>query len=192
MERVDDVMLMAYVDGEVDAVTAREIEAAIAADPAVAARAQHLRESAAVARGAFADALHEPIPERLLAVFGATPIAATAGPAVTAAAPQPENVVRFAARRSISRTVIGWAMAASVGALVVGYGAGTWRVGGFAPEPAGLQNASASERWLDNIAGYYNVYANSLATKDWRPRTSSSSTSTPRTFPSSRNGSARS
>jgi anti-sigma factor RsiW len=65
MERVDDVMLMAYVDGEVDAATAREIEAAIAADPAVAARAQRLRNSAVMARAAFADALHEPVPERL-------------------------------------------------------------------------------------------------------------------------------
>jgi anti-sigma factor RsiW len=55
-------------------------------------------------------------------------------------------------------------MAASVAALVVGYSAGTWRLG--TPEPAGLQNASVSDRWLDNIAGYYNVYANSLATKD--------------------------
>ena len=32
-------------------------------------------------------------------------------------------------------------------------------------EPGGLQNAS-SDRWLDNIAAYYNVYTNSLATKD--------------------------
>jgi anti-sigma factor RsiW len=164
MDRVDDVMLMAYVDGEVDAATAREIEAAIAADPAVAARVQRLRNSTVLARAAFADALHEPVPERLLAVFGATAAIAPASAAAPVAGP--EKIVPLARRRttSPSRTLIGWAMAASVAALVVGYGAGTWRL--TTPEPAGLQNASLSDRWLDNIAGYYNVYANSLATKD--------------------------
>jgi anti-sigma factor RsiW len=101
----------------------------------------------------------------LLAVFGGAAVAAS--PAVTAApGPATEKVVPFAARRSVSssRTLIGWAMAASVAALVVGYGAGTWRL--VAPEPGGLQNASVSDRWLDNIAAYYNVYTNSLASKD--------------------------
>lgn len=164
-------MLMAYVDGEVDAATAREIEAAIAADPTVAARAQRLRDSAAVARAAFADALHEPLPDRLLQVFDAAP-AAAASAATAAASEAPAakaNVVALSARRMAAppRKIVGWAMAASVAALVIGYGAGTWRIGGFTvPEPGGLQNASVSERWLDNVAGYYNVYANSLATKD--------------------------
>jgi anti-sigma factor RsiW len=65
MARVDDVMLMAYVDGEVDATTARQIEHAIATDPELAARAKMFRESAALLRGAYAEAMHEEVPQRL-------------------------------------------------------------------------------------------------------------------------------
>lgn len=52
MTRVDDVMLMAYVDGEIDATTARQIEQAIGGDPALAARAKMFRDSASLLRGA--------------------------------------------------------------------------------------------------------------------------------------------
>jgi len=165
MNRVDDVMLMAYVDGEVDAATAREIEASIAADAAVAARVQMLRSSASLARSAFADVVHESVPDRLIAALGG-PVtqAAAATPAPTAAASA--KVVPFGPRRPSAtprRAVIGWAMAASLTALVIGYGAGTMYRS--APELGGLQNAS-SDRWLDNIASYYSIYTNSLATKD--------------------------
>jgi len=153
-------MLMAYVDGEVDAVTAREIEASIAADTTVAARVQMLRSSASLARSAFADVLHESVPDRLVAALGG-PVAQSAPPAAATA-----KVVAFGPRRAAAtprRAVIGWAMAASLTALVIGYGAGTMYRG--VPEPGGLQNAS-SDRWLDNIASYYSIYTNSLATKD--------------------------
>jgi anti-sigma factor RsiW len=169
MNRVDDVMLMAYVDGEVDAVTAREIEASIAADASVAARVQHLRASAVLAKSAFTDVLHEPVPDRLVAALGGPVMGMTAalrgGDAAAAAASA--KVVPFAKARTASagprRAVIGWAMAASLAALVVGYGAGT--IYHQMPEPGGLQNAS-SDRWLDNIAGYYNIYTSSLSNKD--------------------------
>ena len=70
MSRVDDVMLMAYVDGEVDAQTAREIETALTGDPALVLRVQQLRDGAMMARGAFAEVLHEPVPDRLIAALG--------------------------------------------------------------------------------------------------------------------------
>jgi len=166
MSRVDDVMLMAYVDGEMDAATAREIETALAGDPALMLRVQQLRDGAMMARGAFAEVLHEPVPERLIAALG--------GPAASAKADtgkvRGDNVVPL--KRSTSwlprRSAIGWAAAASVAALVIGYGAGEMRPQfGFGDLGlgGGLQNAS-SNRWLDNVAAYYHVYQNSLANKD--------------------------
>ena len=153
MNRVDDVMLMAYVDGEVDAATAREIEAAMAADPSVAARAQRMRESAAITRAAFADVMHEPVPDRL--------VAALAGGGMA-------NVVSLPRRSpAIPRAVIGWAMAASLAALIVGYGAGQYTatvpatMRGEQPQLAGVQ-----DRWLDHVAGFYQVYASSMSQQD--------------------------
>lgn len=153
-------MLMAYVDGEVDAATAREIEASIAVDPTLAARAQRLRDSAALTRAAFADVLHEPVPERLVAALGG----AGAAPQAAAAA----NVVKLArapAAATPRRAILTWAMAAGLAALVVGYGAGQYSTS-LAPPPADGIQVAASERWLDHVAGFYNVYASSLATKD--------------------------
>lgn len=167
MSRMDDVMLMAYVDGEVDAATAREIEAAMAADPAVAARAQRMRDGAAITRSAFADVLHEPVPDRLIAALAG---GGTMGAATAAAA---ANVVRLEPRKNSSMTmgggVMGWAMAAGLAALIVGYSAGRYTSVVPSNDPA-VQVASAipgaSERWLDHVAGIYQVYTSSLAQKD--------------------------
>src|ERR1700739_4099506 len=119
MSRVDDVMLMAYVDGEVDAATAREIETALAGDPTLAIRVQHLRDGAMMARGAFAEVLHEPVPDRLIAALGGP-----AAPAAGAGKSGGDNVVALPRRTSWAprRAAIGWAAAASIMALVVGYG----------------------------------------------------------------------
>ncbi|HZX27573.1 MAG TPA: hypothetical protein VFF16_10910, partial [Telluria sp.] len=60
-----DDMLMAYADGELDAVTRKGIENAMRADPALAARVEEHRALRALAGNAFADTLQEPVPERL-------------------------------------------------------------------------------------------------------------------------------
>jgi len=147
-------MLMAYVDGEVDAATAREIEAAMAADPSVAARAQRMRESAAITRAAFADVMHEPVPDRL--------VASLAGGGTLS------NVVSLPQRSgAASRTVIGWAMAASLAALVVGYGAGQYSVSLPTTMRGEMPQLIASQdRWLDHVAGFYQVYASSMSQQD--------------------------
>jgi anti-sigma factor RsiW len=169
MNRVDDVMLMAYVDGEVDAATAREIEAAMAADPAVAARAQRMRDGAAITRSAFADVLHEPVPDRLIAALAG---GGTLGAATAAAA---ANVVRLEPRKSGATTmgggVMGWAMAAGLAALIVGYSAGRYTnlvpTAGDTPiQVASTTPGGPGERWLDHVAGIYQVYTSSLAQKD--------------------------
>lgn len=64
-----DAMLMAYVDGELDAGTAAEVTRALAADPAQAARAEEFRRSRRLAREAFAGVLGRPAPARLSAAL---------------------------------------------------------------------------------------------------------------------------
>jgi anti-sigma factor RsiW len=154
--RIDDVMLMAYVDGEIDAATAREIERSLAADPALSGRMQALRDSAAIARSAYAGAMHEPVPERLTAIFSKAVAVAADTPAATAA-----KVVAFPRRPP--RQTVGWAIAASVAIAAVGLGSlyTTGRLG----TPVGLQFAS-SENWLDSVAGFFDVYQGTLSREE--------------------------
>lgn len=65
MSQISDEMLLAYADDELDAAGRAAVEAALEADAALAERlAAHLDLSLA-AKGAYADALAEPPPERL-------------------------------------------------------------------------------------------------------------------------------
>jgi len=163
MSRMDDVMLMAYVDGEVDAATAREIEAAMAADPSIAARAQRMRDGAAISRAAFADVLHEPVPDRLVSTLAGSGNVGAASAA---------NVVHLEPRRSHAPApgVWGWAMAAGLAALIVGYSAGRYASvvpqGDSPVQVASTTPGGVGERWLDHVAGIYQVYTSSLAQKD--------------------------
>lgn len=64
---VDETRLMALVDGELPADEAAAVEAAAAADPALAQRLAAHRALRAAASGVFADVIAEPVPARLLA-----------------------------------------------------------------------------------------------------------------------------
>jgi len=164
MQKPSDELLIAYLDGEVDAETAAELRAALARDPALAAEAEALRESAAALRLAFDDVLHESVPERLIAAArGATPV---------------EKVVRFPEARTqkeapARRRWTGWAalpMAASLAGLLVGGGLGyviaTSRepvqvAQTQPPQPSPVQQASStSSNWIGNIAGYHRMLVN--------------------------------
>jgi hypothetical protein len=82
---IDDATLMAYVDGELapDAVAA--VEAAVAADPALADRVGRLRMLRTRLRAAYAPVLDEPVPERLVAALSpASPVPRTPLPAPAA------------------------------------------------------------------------------------------------------------
>jgi hypothetical protein len=71
-----DEVLMAYADGELDAQTRAEVEAAIASDPEIASRiAQHEALRRRV-HSAFSKVLEEPLPARLLRVTRGEPAAA--------------------------------------------------------------------------------------------------------------------
>ncbi|MBI3708767.1 MAG: anti-sigma factor [Proteobacteria bacterium] len=147
MTHVDDIMLMAYVDGELDAATAREIEVAISADPLLGGRVRHMRDSAMFARAAYAEVLNEAVPDRL--------VAALRKPT--------SNVLPFPSRKAVMRFAA-WAAAATV---LFGIGISSWYMDGELPAPSGLQLATAaSDRWLDHVAGFYNVYATALAKEE--------------------------
>ena len=65
--KITDEILMAYADHEVDAATAAEVEAALAADSALAARVAELRRQRERLHAAFDLVLQEAVPPRVLA-----------------------------------------------------------------------------------------------------------------------------
>lgn len=81
--KITDEQLMAYADGELDAAAITEVEAAIAADPALAEAVARHRALRRQLRDAFAPALDEPVPGHLMALVR-TPVATTAPAASTA------------------------------------------------------------------------------------------------------------
>jgi len=69
--KVNDEMLMAFVDGELDQATAEEVRRATARDAGLARRADQFRTARQWSKNAFADILRQPAPERLVgAVLG--------------------------------------------------------------------------------------------------------------------------
>jgi len=72
----DDAMLMAYADGELDALTAKRVERAIAADPALADRVAAHRALRDRLGQAFGTVAEEPVPARFAAMLtsNVTPI----------------------------------------------------------------------------------------------------------------------
>jgi hypothetical protein len=73
-----DEILMAYADGEVDADTRRQIEAAMLSDPTIAERVAKHRALRVDLGAAFGGVLDEPVPSRLLDAANSSPAAARA------------------------------------------------------------------------------------------------------------------
>ncbi len=156
MAKPSDEQLIAYLDGELDAASSREVAAAIAADPALARTAETLVETAAALRVAFDDVLHEPVPEHLL-------VEARGGLGQSKVVQFPES-----RKRAAQNERVGWQrwatlpVAASVAGLIVGGGLGyliAMQSGGLTPQPA-EQVVAASSNWLDNVAGYHKMLVN--------------------------------
>lgn len=110
MTQLTDEILVAYVDGELPAEEAAEVEKALKADQNVREAVQVFRDTAEWSRRAYDDVLHEPVPERLIS-------AASGEGANRPAKSEPRH--RPAARGGLA----GMAMAASV-ALAIGLGGG--------------------------------------------------------------------
>jgi anti-sigma factor RsiW len=161
MQKPNDELLIAYLDGELDPETSKEVAMAIARDPALAREAQMLGETAAALRVMFDDVLQEPVPERLLAAARGELGESEAG----------EKIVRFpeARKPSANPSAASWRrwaslpIAASVACLIVGGGVGyflaTQSSGGLVPQLT-EQTAAASLNWLDNVAGYHKMLVN--------------------------------
>lgn len=112
MTDIDEAMLIALVDGELDEVNRRRVERAVAADPALAARLAQHRSLRARLAGHYAPVAQESVPDRLRAVLEES---ATVTP-----------LVRTASRWR------NWAMGGAIAAsLVLGLGLG--RLSGTEP-----------------------------------------------------------
>jgi len=63
MNSIDDITLVAYVDGELDPATCAEIEALLAKNQDLRGKVRSLRESTALVRSAFNHVLYSPMPD---------------------------------------------------------------------------------------------------------------------------------
>lgn len=131
---LDDSILVAYVDGELDAEAARSVEAALAQDAEARRKVRDLSRSAGLLRGAFGAVLHDPVPENLIDKIMRYPVSD---------APQ-------------RRTALKWTLAASI-AFLLGGGAIGYMAATVGPEPL---SAEARVGWLITyIAQYHRIYA---------------------------------
>lgn len=65
----DEAMLVAYVDGELDAADSRRLEALLAQNPEARAKVELMRQSADAVRGAYDEAMSAPLPAGLAALL---------------------------------------------------------------------------------------------------------------------------
>lgn len=130
----DELTLMAYADGQLDAAARRDVEAALAASPALAARVQQHQALARRVAAAFGPALEEPVPARLQQLLQTTTPAPEAAPVVDLAA---ARAARSTPPAPATRAQDGWAhwggMAACL-VLGVALGLGSQRPGAGAPD----------------------------------------------------------
>ncbi len=143
--RLSDETLMAYADGELDESTRWQVELAMQADPAVAARVQQHMTLRRNVFSAFARTLDEPVPARLQDALeqGKAGKARPAGGHEHAGAPRPKVIQLDSVRAARSKPAVpaaprrrwSWpewgAMAAT---LVLGVGGGILAVTGFHSE----------------------------------------------------------
>jgi surface antigen len=109
-------MLVAYVDNQLEPAQMAAVEEVIREDPEARTIVGVLRRSADAVKTAFDRPLGESVPARLLAAAGAADGQAGGG-----------TVLPFAARKlRLNRSAI-TALAASLAALAIGFGAGSWQ-----------------------------------------------------------------
>jgi anti-sigma factor RsiW len=152
MQKPSDETLIAYLDGELDADSRSEVESWLEADAELRDRVAALAASAETLRAVFEPVLHEPVPERLLAAARGVPAASAA--IVDFPAVQKARTPRPLMQRPWAR----FAVAAGVGGLLIGGGAGYFAGTGYdeSNRTAAVANAAAAN-WLDNIAGYHKM-----------------------------------
>jgi hypothetical protein len=90
-----DEELMEYADGQMSAMDAKRVEAAMAADPALAARVARFRAVRRALHTAYDSVLSEPVPERLRALLGDVAANEPPAPVIDLAAHREKRSVRF-------------------------------------------------------------------------------------------------
>jgi len=122
MNPIDNATLQAYVDGELDAAEAAQIDAALAQDEVLARRVRQMQALNVQLRAAFDPVLDEPVPERLSAMLQAQPRSA-----VSLTLLEGGHAADTESRRKPRRWLLpGAALAASVALLAAGL---WWRAG---------------------------------------------------------------
>jgi len=116
MINLDQSTLIAYVDGELDPLTAREVEAKLRHTPQAQKFVDSLRNVAALSRVAFHDTLHQPLPDQLLG--------AVAKNADTSPSPDHTSNEMHFAPPPLTPWRISLALAAVVGGVLLGLGGG--------------------------------------------------------------------
>jgi hypothetical protein len=122
-------MLVAYVDNQLEPAQMAAVEELIREDPEARAIAAVLRRSAAAVKSAFDQPLRGPVPVGLLAAVGSEEAAIES------------NVVLLGARKHRLEYATIMALAASLAALVIGFGAGYWQ----AVPSGGIRLAGAAD-----------------------------------------------
>jgi len=160
MQQRSDDRLVAYLDGELEIGQRREVEAWLDADPAARQRMAALAESTRLLRLAFDEAIHEPVPDRLIA----------AARGETAPRQSSAHILPF--RRRLGAKIaeprpwrIGLPVAASLFGLLVGtaiayLGVGKLEQDGVVGKQAAFEATAANNLWLDNAAGYFKLVVN--------------------------------
>jgi anti-sigma factor RsiW len=162
MQKRSDDQLVAYLEGELELVDRREVEAWLDSDSAARDQLAALAISAKLVRRAFDEVLHEPVPERLIAAARGKTVAAKHGPQILPFAPR-TGAARFA-RSQWSRLGLPIAASLLLGLVVGGSGAyfGVTKFASGAAtialaQPA-LEATVANNLWLDNAAGYFKLF----------------------------------
>ena len=161
MQKRSDDQLVAYLEGELELVDRREVEAWLDSDSAARDQLAALAISAKLLRRAFDEVLHEPVPERLIAAARAETVATEAGPQILPFPPR-TGAARFAGSRWPR---LGLPIAASLLGLVVGGSGAYFGVTKFGSGAAAIALAQpaleatfANNLWLDNAAGYFKLF----------------------------------
>ncbi len=161
MQKRSDDRLVAYLDGELEPVERREVEAWLDGDPAARDQLAALAQSARLVRRAFDGVLHEPVPDRLIAAARGDTHGKRNGSEILPFAP-PRAARRLARWRQWQ---VGLPIAASLFGILVGGSAIYFGIGRLAPaetasaltRPA-LEASIANNLWLDNAAGYFKLF----------------------------------
>ncbi len=146
----DDETLMAYVDAELDASTARLVEQEVKINPDVAAKVEAFRGSAAIAKRAFAAELEEPVPDSLLKSVNAA-IERERVHARDAAQTRPSATARQPTN-ALPKTWFSWLMQPSF-ALAASVAAFTFTFAGYLLGTFGTQDQGSERGHNERICG---------------------------------------